>query len=133
MQYHVSEIKIGNSEFIRFEKETWEIKGYELFSPYGSLRFNSVTEVDNGRLRGFQFSVEGNFALNKIKCVSDKCDNEKIRTIALLKQPHNAWLWMYIFGDSHMPIAVICGYDDLDGFSRYVDKNIRHLIEESIF
>ena len=56
----------------------------------------------------------------------DNCPLEDayISTVAFMRQPFNAWLWLYLINEDGVTIASICGHDDLDGFSKYV-ANLR--------
>lgn len=56
-----------------------------------------------------------------IECISKIASTIEISTLAILRQPCNVWLWVYLFDDDGGSVAVFCGHDDLDAFARYMD------------
>ena len=42
-----------------------------------------------------------------------------------MRQPHNVWLWVYMFDENNEPVAAFCGTDGLDetdSFAKYVKE-----------
>jgi len=117
MRYHVKEITFNNSDFSKLE-ESWDFTEEGIETPHGFISFNSFMEVSQSGMNGLQFDTEGVLYFDDI----DDCPIEDayISTIAVMRQPYNAWLWVYIIDEDGETIASICGYDDLDGFSKYV-------------
>lgn len=121
MNYHVSDIDYNaNGNFTSFDEEIWTIGEKSIITPHGTLCINKVVFVDNGPLVGVQFSVNGKLTLNNFTCSKGWENDLKISTFALMRQPHNVWLWGYAFDDSGNPLVNFCGHDDLDGLAKFV-------------
>jgi len=121
MKYHVKEITFNNSDFSKLE-ETWDFSENGIDTPHGSISFNSFMEVSQSGMNGLQFDTDGILYFDDI----DNCPLEDayISTVAVMRQPFNAWLWLYLINEDGVTIASICGHDDLGGFSKYV-ANLR--------
>lgn len=121
LDLHICEVDISaKGDFQKIEEEKWTIGDKVLFTPHGALHVNETTFVDKGVLVGVQFSVEGQLKLNELSCFVGNEIPVNIKTIALMRQPHNVWLWVYAFDINDNPIVNFCGYDHLDGFSKFV-------------
>lgn len=122
MPYYVSEVDFhADGSFQKIEKETWQFGVDRIITPHGNLGINGLIFVTEGPLVGVQFSVRGRLKMNEFSC-SDGDENAIfIGTLALVRQPHNAWLWVYAFDKNGCPLVNFCGFEDLDGMVRYMD------------
>lgn len=121
MNYYVSETDFcAKGNFKSFDKETWNIGEKYIITPHGTLRINNAVFIDDGPLVGIEFSVKGKLKLNEFSCSTGKEKDVRIRTFALMRQPHNVWLWAYTFGIFGIPRVNFCGYEDLDGLAKLV-------------
>ena len=122
IEYHALEISFNNGDFEEFEEEIWELSASCLMCKHGLLDFESFMEVEQGALVGIQIGTDGYFDFSDFPNGPD--GEVYITTIAIMRQPHNAWLWIYMFDENHNPVAQICGFDELDGFAKLV-KNMK--------
>ena len=122
IEYHATEISFNNSDFEKFEEEIWELSASCLMCKHGLLDFESFMEVKQGGLIGIQIETDGYFDFSEFPNGMD--EEVYIKTIAIMRQPYNAWLWIYMFDEDHNPVAQICGFDELDGFAKIV-KNMK--------
>lgn len=123
MKYYVSEVDINaNGHFNAIEKEIWTINDKYIVTKHGILTIKDVIYVDKGSLVGIQLSVDGELKLNNFTCSTGNEVNVNIGTIALMRQPHNAWLWGYAFDIYDSPIVNFCGHDELDGFTNFIQQ-----------
>lgn len=121
MTYHVSDIDFcANGNFKSIDKETWVIGEKSIITPHGTLHINDALFVEQGPLVGIQFAVTGKLKLNDFSCSTGKENEIEIATFALMRQPYNVWLWAYIFDAYGNPLVNFCGYDDLDGFAKFI-------------
>lgn len=70
-------------------------------------------------------SVNGWLDLGEYCPSSSMSKSVNVRTVAVMRQPRNVWLWVYMFDDAGQPIAVFCGTDSFDentGFAKYVNE-----------
>lgn len=120
MEYTINEVKLGGSnDFQKIDDEKWLFGEKSIDTPYGELEIEDVIFIDKGSLVGVQITVSGELYLNKNDSILSEIHN--IATIAIMRQPHNAWLWVYVFDDNDEQIAVYCGFDDMDkGLAEYV-------------
>lgn len=123
--YHVNEVRF-NDQVLKIENEDWIVGnsvdnfGRESFlikSPKGDLLPSNFTLVNNGTHVGIQFEVDNYFPLGRYGYPKERV---KVDIVALVRQPHNAWLWAYLMDEYGNNIATFCGYDDLDGLARFV-------------
>lgn len=118
---HVCEIDLaGNGNFMKLDEENWTIGDKCIITPHGELCIKDAKFVEEGPLVGVEFTVEGKMKLYDFSCSTGNEKEESIKTFALMRQPHNAWLWAYMFDNCDTPIVNFCGFDDLDGFSKFV-------------
>lgn len=117
MKYHTKEITFNNSVFSILE-ETWEFSEEGINTPHGFISFNSFMEVNQNGMNGLQFDTDGILYFDGIK----NCPFEDvfISAIAVMRQPYNVWLWLYLIDEDGETIASICGYDN--GYPQYVAK-----------
>lgn len=121
MVYHVLEadmLAIGNFESI--DEEAWTIGDQFIITPHGNLKIENAIFVDKGTLVGIQFSVSGTLNVADFRCANGFRNTIEVATFAIMRQPHNAWLWVYLFDDNDSPMAYFCGFDDLDCFANFV-------------
>ncbi len=71
---------------------------------------------------GIQLSVSGKLKLNNFTCSTGYEDEANIGTIAIMRQPHNVWLWCYAFDIYGSPLVNFCGRDSLDGFANFIQQ-----------
>lgn len=121
MTYHVNSIDYNaNGNFKSFNEENWIVGEKSIITPHGTLYINDAIFVEQGSLVGIQFSVTGKLKLNEFSCSTGRENDVEIGTFALMRQPHNAWLWTYAFDEYANPLVNFCGFDDLDGFANLV-------------
>jgi hypothetical protein len=123
MQYHVREIDFsatGNFVSIGESGEDWVIGDEKIISPHGVLDIDDAIFVEDGPLVGVQFSVSGWLRMDDFKCSNGDEDEIFISTLAVMRQPHNAWVWAYAFDENNEPIVNFCGFDDLDGLANFI-------------
>jgi hypothetical protein len=120
MTFHCREYSINSGEFKQLEDtEDWEFDDEMISTPYGDLFLESFMNVNQGGLVGVQFDVSGELDLSEL---DDSLDYVNIKTVAVMRQPYNVWLWVYMFDDEDNNIVNFCGNDDIDGFKEYIDK-----------
>lgn len=127
LKYHVNEVRFGN-QIKNFEEQIWNFgrpldecyaAEFVIESNIQTLTPNSFTLVNNGTHVGIEFQVDEYFDLGAYG-YHDKY--VRINRIALVRQPHNVWLWMYLLDEEGNNIAAFCGHDDLDGLAFFVDQ-----------
>lgn len=123
MAYYVSEVDFkANGNFKSFEEEIWTINSKSIVSKHGILTISDVIYVDKGSMVGIQLSVSGKLKLNSFTCSTGNEDDANIGTIALMRQPHNVWLWCYAFDIYGSPLVSFCGHDNLDEFANFIQQ-----------
>lgn len=135
MKYHVMQIDFqANGNFQNIEVECWEIGDKYIKTNHGNLKILDATlvnngqfvgipfRVNNGQSVGIQFDVNGSLSLDDFSCSKGYEPDAKIRTIAFLRQPYNAWVWTFAFNEEGRPYVAFCGYDDLDGMANFIPK-----------
>ena len=134
LSLHICEMDINaNGDFQNINEEMWSIGERFIITPHGTLQINDTIFVDKGSMVGVQFSVTGKWNIHDFDNSSGSEKDVEINTFALMRQPNNVWLWVYAFNSQGDPVVNFCGYDDLDGFAKFipslkqlinVDKNI---------
>lgn len=110
MAYNVMQISTnGGNSFEDIEEEQWTIGDKYIETPHGVLEVLDAVFVEEGPLVGVQFIVDGTLRVSELGCDEDV----EIRTFALMRQPHNAWVWVYAFDEYDDQVANFCGFDDL--------------------
>lgn len=122
LKYYVNQITLNNQDFQDFEEEHWTFERNGLLTPHGNLSFDELIFVDNGPMVGIQFSTHGTLRINEFDIPNNTSSSKSISTLAIMRQPHNVWLWAYLFDANNLPVASFCGHDDLDAFASYVMK-----------
>lgn len=123
MTYHVKEVDFsatGNFVSIGDDGEDWKIGDSQIITPHGVLDIEDALFVNTGVHVGVQFSVSGWLSLNDFSCSNGDEDDICIATIAIVRQPHNAWVWAYVFDINDQLVVNFCGYDDLDGLANFI-------------
>ena len=124
MDYTVWEVDFSaNGSFVSLgeeDHEIWKIGDSKIETPHGTLDIEDAIFVEEGPLVGVQFSVSGTLKMNTFKCSSGWEDEIEVSTFALLRQPHNAWLWVYAFDEDGVPVANFCGTDLIDGLANFM-------------
>ena len=97
-----------------------EIGDSYIITPHGTLEIRDAIFVNEGSLVGVQFDVNGTLKMDEFPCSQGFESYIQVSTFALMRQPHNAWLWGYAFDKYGNPIANFCGTDILDGFANFI-------------
>lgn len=119
MEYYVQEVDLNaQGQFISIPESSWLITSKNIATPFGKLKVTKYTIVLKGPLVGVQFSVKGRLNFSSI---SPRKGRKEIKTLAIMRQPHNVWLWAYAFDKDNNPIINFCGHDVLDGLRNFVD------------
>lgn len=121
MKYYVDEVTFNNRDFtnLGYASEVWYFGTQNIITPHGNIQILDIMFVDQGEMLGVQFSTVGTLQFYEIKGCPTNIKSTCINTVAVMRKPHNAWLWLYMFDNGGNPIASFCGHDDLDGFARY--------------
>jgi len=121
LSLHICEMDINaNGDFQNINEEMWCIGERFIITPHGTLQINDTIFVDKGSMAGVQFSVTGKWNLHDFYSSSGSEKDVEINTFALMRQPNNVWLWVYAFDSQGDPVVNFCGYDDLDGFAKFI-------------
>ena len=120
MNYHAQEMDLSTKgNFTSFTEETWIIGDKYIKTPHGVLQIKNAIFVEQGALVGIQFTVKGSFNLSSVSCSKGNEGKVNIKTFAVMRQPHNAWLWCYAFDENNQPCVNFCGQDDFDGLALF--------------
>ncbi|MCD8236681.1 MAG: hypothetical protein LUD00_08530 [Prevotellaceae bacterium] len=125
MKYQVQQISYDYRTFQDIEECTWEFTSSKILTDKGSLDIHGFQEVEQNGQVGVQMSVNGWLELGEYSPFSPLHESVNIRTLAIMRQPHNVWLWIYMFDEDDQPIAVFCGtdgFDETNSFSKYVKE-----------
>lgn len=124
VKYYASEVALdGGANFENLsEEEIWQLSQSSIQTPYGTLKIEDVIFVNQNGMVGVQLSVSGRFKFDTFSCSTGCEPTVDLGTVAIMRQPYNVWLWMYMFDKNNCPVANICGHDDLDGFSKFVSS-----------
>ncbi len=109
-------ISLGDEE----DREEWEIGDSYIITPHGTLEIKDAIFVNEGPLVGVQFQVNGTLTMDEFSCSHGFESDIDVTTVALMRQPHNVWLWVYAFDENGNPVANFCGTDDLDGLANFI-------------
>ena len=90
------------------QKEHWEFSIDEIRTPHGDLDIIGFMEVEQNGLVGVQLETDGYLDFSDF----DDGYDGYVQTVAVMRQPNNVWLWLYLFDDNHQPIATICGSEE---------------------
>lgn len=125
MKYQVLQISFDYRTFQDIEKCIWNFTTSEIRTDKGILTIIGTQEVEQNGQVGIQMSVNGWLDLGEYCPSSSMSKSVNVRTVAVMRQPRNVWLWVYMFDDAGQPIAVFCGTDSFDentGFAKYVNE-----------
>ena len=118
MKYYCMEYSLNQRDFIRLaKKDEWKFSTESIETPYGDIFLESYMKVNQGPLVGVQFEVDGTLDLSNFDASLEFVD---IKAVAVMRRPHNVWLWIYMFDEDHNNVITFCGHDDIDGFAAYV-------------
>lgn len=121
MPYYAMEVDLtATGDFESIDEEVWSIGDKFIITPHGKLRIEDAHFVNNGNHVGIQFSVSGLLNIANFKCSTGVENAVEVYTFALVRQPHNVWLWVYAFDKYGTPIINFCGRDDLDGLANFI-------------
>lgn len=123
MRYHVGEIDFNaNGKFQKIEDECWEIGNKYIKTNHGNLDVLDATVINNEHFVGVQFEVCGRLSLDDFSCSKGNELEARIRTIAFLRHPKNAWVWVYAFDNEGRPLVNFSGFDDFDGMANFIQQ-----------
>lgn len=134
MKYQVQQISYDYRTFQDIEECTWNFTTTEIHTDKGTLKILGFQEVEQNGQVGIQMNVDGWLNLNEYISDSPLTGAIYVRTIAIMRQPHNVWLWVYMFDKDNQPIAAFCGTDVFDGtdcFSKYV-KELKRIADGGV-
>lgn len=122
MMYYVDEVTFNDRDFtdLGFASETWNFGTKNIITPHGNIQILDIMFVGQGEMVGLQFSTRGTLQFHEIKGCPTNITSAYVNTVAVMRQPNNVWLWLYMFDNDGNSIALFCGHEDLDGFARYV-------------
>ncbi len=117
MAYNVTQVSTnGGYNFDDVAEERWVIGDKYIETPHGVLEVADAIFVEEGPLVGVQFTVDGILRISELGCDKDV----NIRIFALMRQPNNAWVWVYAFDEFNNQVVNFCGFDDLDGMAAFI-------------
>lgn len=121
MEYKALEISYDYGTFHKINECTWVFTDSDIITDKGFLTILGFQEVQQNGQVGIQMDVDGWLYLGDYLPSSPFNDSVWIRTLAIMRQPHNVWLWVYMFDENNNPVAAFCGLDcELDSFAKYV-------------
>ena len=125
MKYQVQQISYDYCTFQDIEECTWDFTTSEIHTDKGSLDVLGFQEVEQNGQVGVQMSVNGWLDLGEYSPSSPINESVNVKTLAIMRQPHNVWLWVYMFDDDDQPVAAFCGtdgFDESNSFAKYVNE-----------
>lgn len=125
MKYQVQQISYDFRTFQDIKECTWTFDVNEIETDKGSLDILDFMEVEQNGQVGVQMNVDGWLDLDEYHPDNSLDGPVNVQTIAIMRQPHNVWLWVYMFDENNEPIAAFCGTDGLDetdSFAKYVKE-----------
>lgn len=134
MNYQVQQISYDYRTFQDIEECTWNFTTSKINTDKGSLHILGFQEVEQNGQVGVQMSVDGWLDLDEYIPLSPLDGPVNVRTLAIMRKPHNVWLWVYMFDNDNQPVAAFCGtdgFDDTNSFAKYV-KELKRLADGSI-
>lgn len=126
MKYNVQQISYNYRTFHDIKECTWDFIGSDIYTDKGWLEVKGFQEVEQNGQVGVQLSVEGCLDIGDYLPNSPFNEPVMIATLAIMRQPHNIWLWVYMFDESNNPVAAFCGTDSLDDLNSFV-KYVKEL------
>lgn len=125
MIYQVQQVSYDSSTFQDIKVCTWEFTTSEILTDKGSLDILGFQEVEQNGQVGVKMSVNGWLDLGGYSPSSPISQSVNVRTIAVMRQPHNIWLRVYMFDEEDQPVAAFCGtdgYDEENSFAKFVKE-----------
>ena len=125
MKYQVQQISYDYRTFQDIEECTWIFTKSEIRTDKGTLDILGFQEVEQNGQVGIQMSVDGWLDLDEYVSISPLDGPVNVRTLAVMRQPHNVWLWTYMFDENDQPVAAFCGtdgFDETNSFAKYVHE-----------
>lgn len=125
MKYQVQQISYDYRTFQDIEECTWDFTTSEIHTDKGSLDILGFQEVEQNGQVGVQMSVNGWLDIGEYSPSSPINESVNVRTLAIMRQPHNVWLWVYMFDDDDQPVAAFCGtdgFEETNSFAKYVKE-----------
>ena len=125
MKYQVQQISYDYRSFQDIEECTWIFSKSEIRTDKGTLDILGFQEVEQNGQVGIQMSVDGWLDLDEYVSISPLDGPVNVRTLAVMRQPHNVWLWTYMFDENDQPVAAFCGtdgFDETNSFAKYVHE-----------
>lgn len=125
MKYQVQQISYDYRSFQDIEECTWIFTKSEIRTDKGTLDILGFQEVEQNGQVGIQMSVDGWLDLDEYVSISPLDGPVNVRTLAVMRQPHNVWLWAYMFDENDQPVAAFCGtdgFDETNSFAKYVHE-----------
>lgn len=134
MKYQVKQISYDFRTFQDIDECSWNFTTSEILTDKGSLNILGFQEVEQNGQVGVQMTVDGRLNLNEYKSLSPLSGPSYVKTLAIMRQPHNVWLWVYMFNENDQPIAVFCGTEGLNetnSFAKYV-KELKRIADSGV-
>lgn len=125
MKYNVQQISYDYRTFQDIEERSWDFAISEIHTDKGSLDILGFQEVEQNGQVGVQMNVDGWLDIDEYLPLSPISGPVNIRTLAIMRQPHNVWLWVYMFDENDQPVAAFCGtegFDETNSFAKYVKE-----------
>lgn len=130
-KYYTNEVSFDEENFLPFNEEVWRIgyaenvepsdpnRPFLIVTPHGTLYPEGFDLNEDGPMVGIQFDTIGYIDLSAY----GHPDKEfvQINRVAIMRQPHNVWVWVYLIDNHGECAATFCGHDDLDGLADFVD------------
>lgn len=122
MKYNVQQISYDYRTFLDIKETAWSFTKSAIITDKGTLNILDFMEVEQNGQVGIQMNVDGFIKLSDYHPSSPLNDYTHVKTVAVMRQPHNVWLWVYMFNEYDNPVAAFCGWDEIDGFAIYVKE-----------
>ena len=125
MKYQVQQISYDYRTFLDIKECTWDFTTSEIHTDKGSLDILGFQEVEQNGQVGVQMSVNGWLDLGEYSPSSHINESINVRTLAIMRQPQNVWLWVYMFDDDDRPVTAFCGtdgFEETNSFAKYVKE-----------
>ena len=109
--------------------EEWEFSLAEIRTPYGDFDVEGFMEVEQNGQVGIQVDVYGYLNISELPGYDGNEEDVLIQTIAIVRQPHNVWLWMHLFDENNQYVASFSGTEKdimANELSHYVEKLNKH-------
>ena len=97
MKYQVQQISYDYRTFDDIKASTWIFTTSGIHTDKGELDILDFQEVEQNGQVGIQMSVEGWLDLDQYISSSPLDGPINVRTLAIMRKPHNVWLWVYMF------------------------------------